>query len=1468
MSHPTTPPSGKVTAGQFDAQASQKAANPPQSDLMAQFAKLVRRGKPKEAVDLLAASEGGVDTLDCDGRTALHWCSGNGFVEASRYLIQAKANVSQADNSGNTPAHVAYTQRHGEVLQVLLAAGANIVHLHTQPAEPRAPGGRPPPVGVVRTSSPVRTPSPGQSGHSSATLTPAADTSASYARSVSPSQRSQHSERSTHSEQCERSSRSRRSKRSVRTEKELRREQEKRKYQASRAARKALRERYLHGDGLNLNLSDSQGLLNQSQPSVEQSLQRTEAPSQRYQSFQRTFNDRHRHHEMFRGERDGQPISNDVATDIVVGQVTSDSDPQQQQLQQQQLNVSSHNLHSSHSSRSSSHSERRSSDQHVSLQVSASMDMSTVEQTYVAMQEEEPQAAQQPSHQSSNENETELLSDLALDPQPDEHPQPVPTAAETLFIPVVVPQAIEPSDDAQAVAGSQLSSESRSVYSSLEEVPMEQLVQTAAPDDQHDHTEAQQDEGNDRHLTVLSASYLPQLSPRTVLTDEVALKLLRAQLQAQIFAKRALLDALEVQVTQQPSDTHLEAELQNQTLQLRVLEQRLSTADTARSVSPDSPAHHILQTALNTCTLPDAGVFADHSESTSHITLSLERLLRNLRGQLSAKSSDDNDFELLRRQMVAVEGALRATLTPTPLVPVTVDSPLQISLDSPQQSAQLSQQQEPETDEQQTTQPSGDVTASEDFADTKSASHYVDTKSAAPPACQSAEDLLADIAHVLSDMSSASIDQLLSLQQLTLAAINSCTDRLRLLANPSPAELARQRSEVDSLEQLLAATAATRSQPHMEDRDAIVQLESQLQTDLAVAQQALQESFDSAERRAKVVSESRLLHQALAKLSIALATVPYADADSQVATVAMNPISSAAAVAPQQDADEEVLPASPGSSSARDLALSSFVIREVDRVVAEALYAEHNATTVSTTSAGSAGSHSRQSLPAAAAAAEAEAEAAVAEDLQQSVISEVSTDDMTELIESYERMTAAREEFFNNQQRLRDQLLSTSVSSKATNDAIPVTENAHETSIGSIASTTTFSERVEHFPAQSAARQTYTPRTPRSITPRSIRSVTPTRVMDAVYDLTSVRLEPPREVAERARRSVSPASRRRAASPVTAAAVTPARPTVTVPHHAPVFSSIYSPIVPTLRTKTPPRHMTSEPRRAVPMRASHDVGSPSASRPVNTTASSSPLVSAMYAMSNGVDEERRHVRASALAAGSRGGPYGSTNRTSPQRARSTGRAVAVRSASPVHVVTEAKQIEQDDAAAVRRTSMSGEQRRSSTPEVVKRQPFPVRQVVLPRRESFRVTEFYHPNAEQREESAQMERQQLSALRTRHSIIYSDPSSMPEPLPTPKSRSPARDEVADIGLRSKSPSLNRSLSSARSVGSATGSDSTTTSDVSMMSRRRSSVAADLAQIAAARKLSLPSDQASDALLQSAQSLAEAQWLSSATGLAFN
>lgn len=77
------------------------------------------------ALNRIEAAIDELETVDSEGRTALHWAADRGQVEACAQLLAAGANVDAMDQSGGTPLAYAVICEHADVVRLLIGAGAD-----------------------------------------------------------------------------------------------------------------------------------------------------------------------------------------------------------------------------------------------------------------------------------------------------------------------------------------------------------------------------------------------------------------------------------------------------------------------------------------------------------------------------------------------------------------------------------------------------------------------------------------------------------------------------------------------------------------------------------------------------------------------------------------------------------------------------------------------------------------------------------------------------------------------------------------------------------------------------------------------------------------------------------------------------------------------------------------------------------------------------------------------------------------------------------------------------------------------------------------------------------------------------------------------------------------------------------------------------------------------------------------------
>lgn len=63
---------------------------------------------------------------DYSKRTALHWASQEGYIEAAQILIQNGAILDALDKDNQTPLYIATAENHFELANLLIKSGANV----------------------------------------------------------------------------------------------------------------------------------------------------------------------------------------------------------------------------------------------------------------------------------------------------------------------------------------------------------------------------------------------------------------------------------------------------------------------------------------------------------------------------------------------------------------------------------------------------------------------------------------------------------------------------------------------------------------------------------------------------------------------------------------------------------------------------------------------------------------------------------------------------------------------------------------------------------------------------------------------------------------------------------------------------------------------------------------------------------------------------------------------------------------------------------------------------------------------------------------------------------------------------------------------------------------------------------------------------------------------------------------------
>ncbi len=74
----------------------------------------------------------GIDAVNSDGATPLHWMAALGDSVAIQILATAGADLDAQDKAGNTPLHEAVANRQAHAARSLLLAGANLESRNAQ----------------------------------------------------------------------------------------------------------------------------------------------------------------------------------------------------------------------------------------------------------------------------------------------------------------------------------------------------------------------------------------------------------------------------------------------------------------------------------------------------------------------------------------------------------------------------------------------------------------------------------------------------------------------------------------------------------------------------------------------------------------------------------------------------------------------------------------------------------------------------------------------------------------------------------------------------------------------------------------------------------------------------------------------------------------------------------------------------------------------------------------------------------------------------------------------------------------------------------------------------------------------------------------------------------------------------------------------------------------------------------------
>ncbi|KAK3003682.1 hypothetical protein RJ639_018452 [Escallonia herrerae] len=88
--------------------------------------------------DLISLGSTGLslDSMDSEGRTALHMASANGHVDIVDYLISNRVDVNSSNAEKNTPLHWACLNGHVEIVKRLILAGASVSAVNSHERTP------------------------------------------------------------------------------------------------------------------------------------------------------------------------------------------------------------------------------------------------------------------------------------------------------------------------------------------------------------------------------------------------------------------------------------------------------------------------------------------------------------------------------------------------------------------------------------------------------------------------------------------------------------------------------------------------------------------------------------------------------------------------------------------------------------------------------------------------------------------------------------------------------------------------------------------------------------------------------------------------------------------------------------------------------------------------------------------------------------------------------------------------------------------------------------------------------------------------------------------------------------------------------------------------------------------------------------------------------------------------------------
>ena len=76
--------------------------------------------------DIISADKGAVNLQDSDGKTCLHLAAENQRYEATKVLIDSKADVTIRDKYGATPLHIACERGDVRIARLLISNGADV----------------------------------------------------------------------------------------------------------------------------------------------------------------------------------------------------------------------------------------------------------------------------------------------------------------------------------------------------------------------------------------------------------------------------------------------------------------------------------------------------------------------------------------------------------------------------------------------------------------------------------------------------------------------------------------------------------------------------------------------------------------------------------------------------------------------------------------------------------------------------------------------------------------------------------------------------------------------------------------------------------------------------------------------------------------------------------------------------------------------------------------------------------------------------------------------------------------------------------------------------------------------------------------------------------------------------------------------------------------------------------------------